>query len=268
MSGQTVSAGEAARRLGVAPATIQRWVDSGVLHAERTPGGHRRIYITEVRRLIAAARPAVLSGPLADWLATLMTGDPRKVRAALLAARARAGSWAEVADEVASAIAEMGRLWEAGGCQIFEEHAATEALRRGIALCVVEMPCPRVAPSVAMFTVEGERHTLGLSLAELVFAEAGWRIFWLGEGPPASEIGPLVAKVGPDLLVVSASAVTPHAAIARYEAELLRAAGEAGVTVALAGGGTWAPAPKARRVVSFQDLHSFLGVIRTDRGMQ
>ena len=42
MGEMMVSAGEAARRLGVAPATIQRWVDSGVLHAERTPGGHRR----------------------------------------------------------------------------------------------------------------------------------------------------------------------------------------------------------------------------------
>ncbi len=165
MSGQTVSAGEAARRLGVAPATIQRWVDNGVLHAERTPGGHRRIYVTEVRRLIAAARPAMLSGPLADWLPVLLSGDPRKVRAMLLAARERSANWAEVADEVASAIAEMGREWEAGGCQIFEEHAATEALRRGIALCVVEMPCPRVAPTVALFTVAGERHTLGLSLA-------------------------------------------------------------------------------------------------------
>jgi excisionase family DNA binding protein len=268
MSNQTVSAGEAARRLGVAPATIQSWVDSGVLHAERTAGGHRRIYVTEVRRLIASARPAVLGGPLADWLETLLSGDPRKVRAALLAARERAATWAEVADEVASAIAEMGREWEAGGCQVFEEHAATEALRRGIALCVVEMPCPRVAPTVAFFTVEGERHTLGLSLAELVFAEAGWRIFWLGEGPPAEELGPLVAKLEPDLVVVSASSITPRAAIAKYQAELLRVADKTGIEVAFGGSGAFAPTPKARRLVAFQELQSFLGVIRAEPGMQ
>jgi len=268
MSSPTVSAGEAARRLGVAPATIQRWVDSGVLHAERTPGGHRRIYVTEVRRLIAAARPAMLSGPLADWLAALLSGDPRKVRAALLAARERAANWAEVADEVASAIAEMGREWEAGGCQVFEEHAATEALRRGIALCVVEMPCPRVALTVALLTVAGERHTLGLSLAELVFAEAGWRIFWIGEGPPADELGPLVTKLEPDLVVVSASSVTPQAAIAKYQAELLRVVGDAGIELALGGSGAFAPTPKARRLVAFQELQSFLGVIRSEPGMQ
>jgi DNA-binding transcriptional MerR regulator len=36
MSEQMVSAGEAARRLGVAPATIQRWVDSGVVLSENS----------------------------------------------------------------------------------------------------------------------------------------------------------------------------------------------------------------------------------------
>ena len=170
---------------------------------------------------------------------------------------------------MASAIAEMGREWEAGGCQIFEEHAATEALRRGIALCVVEMPCPRVAPTVALFTVAGERHTLGLSLAELVFAEAGWRIFWLGEGPPAERTWTAGDEArGPDLVVVSASSVTPQAAIAKYQAELLRAAGDAGVELALGGGGAFAPTPKARRLVAFQELQSFLGVIRTEPGMK
>jgi excisionase family DNA binding protein len=129
MSDQMVSAGEAARRLGVAPATIQRWVDSGVLHAERTPGGHRRIYVTELRRLIAASRPVELSGLLAEWCDVLMAGDPAKVKAALIASRQKTGNWADTADEVAAAIAEIGRRWEAGDCRIFEEHAATEACR-------------------------------------------------------------------------------------------------------------------------------------------
>ncbi len=71
-----VSAGEAARRLGVAPATIQRWVDGGLLHAERTPGGHRRIPVAELRRVIAASRRHDQSGPLTDWLDVLLTGDP------------------------------------------------------------------------------------------------------------------------------------------------------------------------------------------------
>jgi excisionase family DNA binding protein len=175
MSEQMVSAGEAARRLGVAPATIQRWVDSGVLHAERTPGGHRRIYVTELRRLIAASRPADLHGLLAEWCDVLVTGDSAKVKAALIASRQKTGNWADTADEVAAAIAEIGRRWEAGDYQIFEEHATTEALRRAAAACVSEMHVGDGAPSAALLTVENERHTLGLTLAELVLAEAGWR---------------------------------------------------------------------------------------------
>jgi excisionase family DNA binding protein len=257
-----VSAGEAARRLGVAPATIQRWVDSGVLHAERTAGGHRRIYVTELRRLIAANRPAEVDGPLSDWLHVLMSGDPRNVKAALIAARQLSGCWAETADTVASAIAEIGRRWEAGTCQVFEEHAASEALRRGAAICAAEIPCPDDAPRVVLFTVEGERHTLGLSLAELVFAEAGWRVLWLGEGAPADELKSLVAQLKPDLLAVAASSASPPDAIARYQEKLRRIAARARLPLVLAGSGLWAAAPKAHRIVTFRELRSLLARLR------
>jgi len=258
MSALTVSAGEAARRLGVAPITIQRWVDSGILHAERTAGGHRRIYVTELRRLIAESRPAELSGPLASWLDVLMAGDPRKIKSALATARQTLGNWARVADQVASAIAELGRRWEAGTCQIFEEHAVSESLRRGVALCAAEAAYEPEAPRAVLFAVEGERHTLGLTLGELVLTEAGWRSFWLGEGPPTGELEPLVDKLKPDLLVVSASSVASPKAIARYQAELSRAAAKNHVELALAGSGAWSPDPAVHRLISFEDLRTFL----------
>lgn len=253
-----VSVGEAARRLGVAPATIQRWVDSGVLHAERTPGGHRRIYVTELRRLIAASRPAELSGPLAAWFDVLMTGNPVKVEAALLASRQKTGSWAETADEVASTLAEIGRSWEAGVCQIFEEHVASEALRRAASSCLFQIFCPDDAPRAALLTIENERHTLGLSLAELALAEAGWAPLWVGEGPPAEELDPLVAKFKPDALLVSASTASPPAAVARYQAPLSKVAGERELALILAGGGAWKKSSVAKRVVTFKELSETL----------
>ncbi len=43
---------DAARRLGVSLRTAQLWVDSGILDAWRTDGGHRRIKIDSVERLL------------------------------------------------------------------------------------------------------------------------------------------------------------------------------------------------------------------------
>lgn len=43
---------EAAARLGVSLRTAQLWVDSGVLEAWKTDGGHRRILVSSVERLL------------------------------------------------------------------------------------------------------------------------------------------------------------------------------------------------------------------------
>lgn len=42
---------EAAQSLGVSTRTIQLWVDSGVLAAWKTAGGHRRVFIESVEKL-------------------------------------------------------------------------------------------------------------------------------------------------------------------------------------------------------------------------
>jgi len=54
-----MSTSEAAERLGVALRTIQLWVESGVLPAWKTAGGHRRIAKTAVERLLRERRLAI-----------------------------------------------------------------------------------------------------------------------------------------------------------------------------------------------------------------
>lgn len=48
---RVISTGEAAKRLGVDPATVWRWIAAGKLAAFRTPGGHWRIEAKEVERM-------------------------------------------------------------------------------------------------------------------------------------------------------------------------------------------------------------------------
>lgn len=47
--------GDVARMLGVNPRTVKRWADDGRLPSFRTPGGHRRFYLSDVKEAVDAA---------------------------------------------------------------------------------------------------------------------------------------------------------------------------------------------------------------------
>jgi hypothetical protein len=104
-----------------------------------------------------------------------------------------------------------------------------------------------------------------LTLAELVLAEAGWRSIWLGEGPPSDELQSLVDKLKPNLLLVCASAVTPSKTIARYQSALSQVAADNHVELGLAGSGAWSLDPAVHRLITFEDLRTFLSC-RSDPG--
>jgi excisionase family DNA binding protein len=50
---RTLSLGQAAQALGISTTTMRRWAGDGRVRTTRTPGGHRRFAVTEVRRLLA-----------------------------------------------------------------------------------------------------------------------------------------------------------------------------------------------------------------------
>jgi excisionase family DNA binding protein len=57
-----VTTREAAQYLGVSLRTVQLWVDSGVLEAWKTEGGHRRISAESVGKLVRAESKSVKAG--------------------------------------------------------------------------------------------------------------------------------------------------------------------------------------------------------------
>jgi excisionase family DNA binding protein len=59
---------EAATMLGVSHRTVQLWVESGVLQAWKTAGGHRRIALTSVNRLVDQ-RSSAIQAPAPDHAA-------------------------------------------------------------------------------------------------------------------------------------------------------------------------------------------------------
>ncbi len=114
------------------------------------------------------------------------------------------------------------------------------------------------APCAALLTSEGERHTLGLSLAELVLAEAGWCTVWIGEGPPAADLAALATGLKPSLIVCAASAGCAPSAVRAYQAALTRLCEDSGTRLMLAGSGAWEEADGVSRVVTFDDLRAEL----------
>lgn len=50
---ETVSVSEAARRLSLTADIVRRAVDTGQLDAIRSPGGHRRIIVDSIDRMLA-----------------------------------------------------------------------------------------------------------------------------------------------------------------------------------------------------------------------
>ncbi|MGF6272913.1 excisionase family DNA binding protein [Massilia sp. UYP11] len=66
VSSQVCSTKEAASLLGVSHRTVQLWVESGVLQAWKTAGGHRRILLSSVHRLVDQRNQAMTGGAAAS----------------------------------------------------------------------------------------------------------------------------------------------------------------------------------------------------------
>lgn len=57
-----ISTRQAAKLLNVSLRTIQLWVESGVLKAWKTPGGHRKVILSSIEQLLESRKSTVSSG--------------------------------------------------------------------------------------------------------------------------------------------------------------------------------------------------------------
>jgi excisionase family DNA binding protein len=82
-----VTTRDAARLLGVSAPTVIQWVERGLLRAHRTPGGHRRILVEDLRAL-AGTRGASSAATVPDGPIVVLDSDPlRAARFAVSASR-------------------------------------------------------------------------------------------------------------------------------------------------------------------------------------
>lgn len=253
---------EAARAAAVAPSTIKRWSDQGLLPFSRTAGGHRRFERFDLERLLREQRaPVSLGGPVAvEWVRRLVDGRRHEIDGGLLEARGRLGSWWRVADELAVALAEMGKQWACDRLTIADEHVASHALGRALARIGDALPIRLDGPKCVLACAAEDEHTLGLSLAELCLRELGWTPLWLGRRTPVAEVVRLVRGERVSLVALGASALLGDERTLRATADAVASAcQEVGVGLVLGGAGAWPDRPAfGVRLTSFAGFHDYL----------
>ena len=77
-----LSLNEAAKQLGIHPATLRRWADGGEIAAMVTPGGHRRFVVAEIDRFSEERqRQRVVSGIEQMWADQVLDEARRQISA-------------------------------------------------------------------------------------------------------------------------------------------------------------------------------------------
>jgi excisionase family DNA binding protein len=261
-SAQMLTTTEAASLAAVAPSTIKRWADQGILPFSRTAGGHRRFERFAVERLLREPPASTSASPLAaSWIRCLVEGRRYEIDGRLLEARDRLGSWCNVADELGSVLTEMGRQWQGGQLTIAEEHMASDALARGLARVGDALPTRVGGPRCLLACAGEDEHTLGLALAELCLRELGWSTLWLGRRTPLGEVARLVNEGQMAMVALSASSSFVDAKRLReISLEVGAVCRERGVALVLGGAGAWPREPTyGVRVTSFAAFRDHLG---------
>lgn len=272
MTTDLLSTSEAALLLGVAPSSVKRWADQGLLPCVRTAGSHRRYDRTALERLVRSQSIAGGQGgsSLDGWIERLVEGRAHETEGALLGERSRLGAWHRVADGLGPVVTEIGRRWESGRLGIAEEHLAAACLARSLARIAEALPRPHDGPNCLLACAEGDEHTLGLSLLEPCVRELGWATVWLGGRTPTREVVRTVDAGWIQLVALSASAASSDETALDAIAEQVGAAcRERDVALVLGGSGAWPERPRhGARLRSFSDFHVYVnGLVGVRQGI-
>ena len=187
---------EASRLLGVPVPTIRSWERRYSFPSPaRTDGKHRRYSLDEVKSL-RAVRDEITRGSRArEAVAIVRSGlsassvrneflerftkasvglDTDEVRRALDQATELLGVTRAINEVALPGMREMGDLWKAGGCDVANEHLATQIVRQWFARLGTLTPPPYRRRSLVLACGPTELHTIGLEAFAVVLARHGW----------------------------------------------------------------------------------------------
>ena len=274
---------EVARSLGVSESSVKRWVDDGVLSAQRTAGGHRRIPVAEAVRFVrrsgaAVVRPEVIFGtgmaravapydPAASQemgrrLHTLLQHDNAPaVRTLLLALYATGWPVAALCDgPIRVALEDIGTLWHHGEEGIVTEHRATDTCIRVLAEIRALFATPADdAPTALGAAPSGDPYLLPSMMAAAVLADLGYRDHNLGPDLPTTAMLKAVEHYRPRLVWLAMSVSRDDDRLTTAETDLAARLERQGATLIVGGRGAPPSIPTcgALRIHSMAELAAF-----------
>ncbi len=211
-----------ATAIGVSESSLKRWCDSGVIGVEKTPGGHRKIRISEVTRFLREQRRTAIRPELIGLPASLAgRADCDEAREALLAAletgdqelclRIVVGIYLSgvqlvdiCCDLLAPTLCGIGRRWECGELEVFQEHRACEILSRVIYNLRTLAPAHDADAPIAIGGAPGrDPSRLPSLMVELTLVEIGWHAVTLGSDLPYASLRAAVERYRPSLVWLS-----------------------------------------------------------------
>ena len=173
--------------------------------------------------------------PLArQWLDLVASNQTSAFREALVLALQHMGLATVVRRLVPPFLALLGEAWQNGRVEVYQEHWASHCLEDVLQGALAGLPAPSRRPGVLLCTPVGERHTLGLLLAECLLRADGLQAVRLGPQLAPRDLGLAVRGLCPDVVAVS---VSPHLSTAEVQRVLreLRAALPPGMPLWLGG---------------------------------
>lgn len=280
--------------IGVSESSLRRWTDSGAIRTARTPGGHRRIALSEAIRFIrehraAVVRPELLGlpdvplaveaeggGEVAEALhAALLAGDAPRARGQVVSMYLGGMSVAAIADgPVRLALQRIGELWQHAPGGILVEHLAMDICIGAVSAIRQMLPeAAADAPLAVGGAPEGDPYLLASALAAAVLAEAGWRESNFGPQVPLDVLADAARERGAGLVWLSISFVPDAAVLRRGVKKLAERLSGAGVPLVMGGryAAEVAPPAHGHLMQTMAELSAFARgamkqIGRTDRG--
>ncbi len=254
LSGTFASTAQVAEALGVGVTTIKRWVDEGILPAQKTAGGHRKLSSADVRRLAREGRlpqadlsrlfPTARSTPATpddfrERLGVAALGDDvESIRSTIVGAYHAGLAMEVIADKIiAPAMAQVGREWEAGRLAVIHEHRITQACVAAVfELKAMQRSHAQASRPLAIGGApEGDHSTLASLLAAMALNDCGWESMNLGPHTPFSAFRSALDQFNPKLVWFSATHIADEATFMNEYESFYREAQARGIAVAVGG---------------------------------